>query len=136
MPTINDHDINMISGGRKFIRRTDLTPEMRLNIAYLALEAQRTGKWGKITESAINFMISRTFVYMSASFSATVSVIIFSTTPAIASVTNQWPPPFAYMPALRMEGRCGIEAISTLMKRFDLSFSSVGSVSQYLNYFG
>jgi hypothetical protein len=43
---------------------------------------------------------------------------------------------FAYMLALRMEGRCSIEAISTLMKRFDAPLSSVGSVSQYLNYFG
>jgi len=125
----------MIHKGLKFARRTDLTPEIRLAIAYSALEAQKTGKWGKITELARHFMISRTFVYMLASFLATASVIIFSATPAIASVTNQWLP-FAYMLALRMEGRCSIEAISTLMKRFDVSFSSVGSVSQYLNYFG
>ncbi len=35
-----------------------------------------------------------------------------------------------------MEGRCSIEAISTIMKRFDVSLSSVGSVSWNLNYFG
>ncbi len=128
MPNINHNSLNMIHKGLKFARRTDLTPEIRLAIAYSALEAQKTGKWGKITELARHFMISRTFVYMLASFLATASVIIFSATPAIASVTNQWLP-FAYMLALRMEGRCSIEAISTLMKRFDVSFSSVGSVS-------
>ncbi len=135
MSTINNHDLNMISRGQKFIRRTDLTPEIRLNIAYLALEAQRTGKCGKITELARNFMISRTFVYMLASFLTTASVIIFSATPAIAPVNSYWLP-FVYMLTLRMEGRCSIEAISSVMKRFDISFSSVGSVSQYLNYFG
>jgi len=90
----------MISKGLKFKRRTDLTPEIRLSIAYSALEAQRNGKWGKITELAGYFMVSRTFVYMLASFLATASVIIFSATPAIAPVTNQWLP-FAYMLALR-----------------------------------
>ncbi len=135
MLNINHNTLNIIPKGLKFARRTDLTPEIRLAIAYSALEAKKAGKWGKITESARHFMISRTFVYMLASFSATASAMIFSATPAITPVTHHWQP-FAYMLALRMEGRCGIEAISALMKRFDLSFSSVGAVSKYLNYFG
>ena len=135
MPNINHNSLNIIPKGLKFARRADLTPEIRLAIAYSALEAQKTGKWGEITELARQFMISRTFVYMLASFLATASVVIFSATPAIAPVTNHWLP-FAYMLALRMEGRCSIEAISALMKRFDVSFSSVGAVSQYLNCFG
>ena len=125
----------MISKGPKFTRRPDLTPEIRLSIAYLAIEAQQNGKWGKITELAGTYMISRTFVYMSASFLAAASLIIFSATPAIAPV-NSLLLPFIYMLTLRMEGRCSVEAISAIMKRFDVSFSSVGSVSQYLNYFG
>lgn len=135
MVTINNHDLNMISRGQKFIRRTDLTPEIRLNIAYLALEAQRTGQWGKITELSGNYMISRTFVYMLASLLATASVIIFSAIPVTAPFTNNLFP-FVYMLTLRMEGRCSVEAISAIMKRFDISYSSIGSVSKYLNYFG
>jgi len=118
----------MISKGPKFTRRPDLTPEIRLSIAYLAIEAQQNGKWGKITELAGTYMISRTFVYMSASFLAAASLIIFSATPAIAPV-NSLLLPFIYMLTLRMEGRCSVEAISAIMKRFDVSFSSVGSVS-------
>ncbi len=128
MVNINNQRLNMVSKGPKFTRRPDLTPGIRLAIAYSALEAQKTEKWGKITALARHFMISRTFVYMSASFLATAGVIIFSATPTIVPVANQWLP-FAYMLALRMEGRCSIEAISALMKRFDASFSSVGSVS-------
>ena len=135
MESVQNHESNMISGGQKFVRRKDLNPEIRLHIAYLALDAQRNGKWGKITELARSFIISRTFVYMLASLLATASVAIFSATATIAPATNCWLP-FVYMLTLRMEGRCGIEAISCMMKRFDIPFSSVGSVSQYLYYFG
>jgi len=128
MANINNQRLKMVSKGPKFTRRPDLTPEIRLAIAYSALEAQQNGKWGKITELSKHFMISRTFVYMLASFLAAASVIIFSATPAIAPVTNQLLP-FIHMLALRLEGRCSIEAISTMMKRFDVSLSSVGSVS-------
>ncbi len=128
MPNINNDALNMIPKGHKFTRRPDLTPEIRLNIAYLALEAQQNGKWGKITELARYFIISRTFVYMLASLLATASTIIFSATSAVAPV-NHYLMPFVYMLTLRMEGRCSIEAISTIMKRFDAPFSSVGSVS-------
>ncbi len=135
MTNIKSHTTDMIPKRLKFARRPDLTPELRLAIAYSALEALQNSNWGKITELSGYFMISRTFVYMSASLLATAGVIIFGATPAIAPVTNRWLP-FAYMLALRMEGRSGIEAISTLMKRFDVSFSSVGAVSQYLNCVG
>ncbi len=92
MPNINNDALNMISKGPKYTRRPDLTPEIRLAIAYSAIEAQQNGKQGKITELSRHFMISRTFVYMSASFLAAASVIIFSATPAIAPVTDHLPP--------------------------------------------
>ncbi|MDM8526170.1 transposase [Desulfococcaceae bacterium HSG8] len=135
MVTMNNHALNMISKGPKFTRRPDLTPEIRLAIACSALEAQQNGKWGKITELSGHFMISRTFVYMLASFLTAAGMVIFSATPAVAPVTDPLLP-FVYMLTLRMEGRCSVEAISAIMKRFDVSFSSVGSVSRYLNCFG
>ncbi len=128
MPNINDHAFNMIPKGPKFTRRADLSPEIRLAIAHSALEAQKAGKWGEITKLARQFKISRTFVYIPASLLATTSVIIFGATPVIATATNHLQP-FVYMLTLRMEGRCSIEAISVIMKRFDVSFSSVGSIS-------
>ncbi|MFV9645434.1 MAG: hypothetical protein ACNYWU_06385 [Desulfobacterales bacterium] len=44
--------------------------------------------------------------------------------------------PYHYMLYLRLEGRCSIETISTIMKRFGIDNASVGSISQYLTYFG
>ena len=38
--------------------------------------------------------------------------------------------------SLRLEGRCSIESISSMMKRFNIDKSSVGSISQQLTYFG
>ena len=78
MPDINHNSLNIIPKGLKFARQPDLTPEIRLAIAYSALEAQQNGKWGTITELSRHFMISRTFVYMSASLLAATSVIIFN----------------------------------------------------------
>ncbi|MCD6562078.1 MAG: hypothetical protein J7L16_10050, partial [Deltaproteobacteria bacterium] len=43
---------------------------------------------------------------------------------------------FQYMLSLRLEGRCSIQAISTIMNRFQIYPNSVGSISQYLTYFG
>ena len=55
---------NMIPRGNKFLRRHDLTPSIRLYIAFMAISARATGTWGKITELSQQFMISRMFVYM------------------------------------------------------------------------
>jgi hypothetical protein len=44
--------------------------------------------------------------------------------------------PYYYMLSLRLEGRCSIEAISAIMKRFGIEISSIGSISQYLRYLG
>ncbi|MDM8551470.1 hypothetical protein QUF72_15395 [Desulfobacterales bacterium HSG2] len=133
MANMNNHVSDMISEGPKFARRPDLTPEIRLAVACSAPEAQQNGRWGRITELAGHFMISRTFVYMLASFLAAAGVIVFSATPA--PVTSHLLP-FVCMLTLRMEGRRSVEAISAIMKRFDVSLSSVGSVSRYPNCFG
>jgi len=45
----------------KFVRREDLTPQIRMCIALTALMAMT---FGMITHLAREFMISRTFVYM------------------------------------------------------------------------
>ena len=40
------------------------------------------------------------------------------------------------MLSLKLEGRCSIELISSMMKHFNIDKSSVGSISQQLTYFG
>ena len=48
--------------GAKFIRRLDVTPSLRLFIAFTALQAQQHKRWGVITNLARTYAISRTFV--------------------------------------------------------------------------
>ncbi|MCW4031810.1 MAG: hypothetical protein NWF08_00255 [Candidatus Bathyarchaeota archaeon] len=121
--------------GNKFIRRSDLTPSIRLSIAVTALMAKINDSWGKISELAKQFMVSRMFIYMLVYRLEATSLIIFgdnrSEPPAIEQRL-----PYYYMLSLRLEGRCGIGAISTIMERFGIKISSVGSISQFLKYIG
>jgi len=118
-----------------FIRRTDLTPWIRLYIAYTALVAKMTNSWGTITDLSRQYMISRTFVYMLASTLNITANTVFGER-LVSSDANEYTLPYQYMLSLRLEGRSSIESISTIMKRFGVETASVGSVSQSLIYFG
>lgn len=120
--------------GPKFTRRPDLTPLNRLYIAFRALMAQEQGIWGEITRLSEQFLISRMFIYTLAKTLEQNCPIIFG--------GNHFNPaeeeklPYYYMLSLRLEGRCSIEAISTIMNRFNIPMSSVGSISQALKDIG
>lgn len=127
-------DTKTFMPGNKFIRRSDLTPSIRLFIAFTALTAKTIGKWGQITELSRQFMISRMFVYMLANTLQEKSSYIFGETVSQPVVSCDLP--YRYILSLRLEGRCSIEAIATIMKRFDVPNGSVGSISQLLKRFG
>jgi hypothetical protein len=135
-PLVNKHQLpDMTSHCNKFIRRHELTPAIRLYIAFTALIAKGSGTWGKITELSRQFLISRMFVYMLACTLEEASLIIFGDNRFKPPVIEQ-KLPYCYMLSLRLEGRCSIEAISAIMKRFGIGISSTGSISQYLHYLG
>ena len=125
---------NMIPRGNKFVRRHDLTPSIRLYIAFMTLTAKATGAWGKVTELSREFMISRMFVYMLANTLYETSFIVFGDNAAKSSITEEMP--YRYILSLRLEGKSSIEAISTIMKRFEIPNASTGSISQYLQLVG
>ena len=125
---------NMIPRGNKFVRRHDLTPSIRLYIAYMALTVRATGAWGNITELSRQFMISRMFVYMLANTLHETSIVVFGDNAAKPSSTKEMPYP--YILSLRLEGKCSLEAISTIMKRFGIPNASIGLISQYLQRVG
>jgi hypothetical protein len=117
----------------KFIRRKDLTQIVRLDIAYKALMAITFGIWGTITELSREYNVSRTFIYSLASvlmestiFSGVIDKLNQNTKKTIIS----------YILALRLEGRCSIERISCLLKRFELENNSSGYISQILSDIG
>ncbi len=132
---IEQHLFEMNPNSNKFIRRHDLTPSIRSYIAATAFIAQKNGTWGKLTELSRQFMISRMFVYLLIARLEDAGLIIFGDNRSSPSEDEQ-KLAFYYMLSLRLEGRCSLEAISTIMKRFDKKLSSIGSICQYLNYFG
>jgi len=123
-----------VLGGKKFVRRDDLTSSIRLYIAFMALTAKATNAWGKVTELSRQFMISRTFVYMLANALHETSSVVFGNKPSQLAVNEILP--YQYILSLRLEGKCSIEAISKIMKRFGIPNASVGSISQYLQGVG
>jgi hypothetical protein len=125
---------DMMLRGNKFVRRHDLTPSIRLYIAFTALMARTSATWGKITELSREFMISRMFVYMLANTLHETSLAVFGDNSSKPAVVEELP--YHYMLSLRLEGRCSIEAISTIMKRFGIPNASVGFISQYLQRVG
>ena len=126
---------DMTVEGKRFIRRADLTPLIRLYIAFTALMAQEGAVWGKITALSRQFMVSRMFVYMLAAMLEQHSQIIFGDNRYKPAVVEERLP-YYYMLSLRLEGRCSLEAISSIMKRFNLDMSSTGSISKFLQSVG
>ena len=80
------------------------------------------------------FMISRVFVYMLANTLHETSLTVFGDNVSKRAVTEELP--YRYILSLRLEGKCSIEAISSIMKRFEIPNASVGSISQYLHSVG
>ncbi len=125
----------LISSGKKFIRRQELTDKIRAHIAVSAYLAQKNSKWGEITALSREFNVSRPFVYDALTSLNDALPIIFG---EISSEKSAAPKTGAlqHILSLRLEGKCSMEGISTVMKRFQLPNSSVGFISEYLQFTG
>lgn len=130
----NTVDQNELSGN-KFIRRSDLTAQVRLLIASTAFLAQKLGIWGVITKLSREYMISRTFIYILLHQVEETGGIIFGDNSLKPNAIEK-KLSFQAMLSFRFEGKCSLNAISTIMKRFNLPLSSVGGISQHLHFFG
>ena len=121
---------------RKFTRRKDLTIDIRLAIANMALSAQLLGEWGTITDLAREYEISRTFVYSLASTLKEAAPMLFGEAAGFIDSLSTRELSIQAMLSLRLEGRSSIGATSTIMERFGWSLSSTGSISQILSRIG
>lgn len=122
--------------GPKFVRRTDLSPVIRVYIGITALLAQQQKQWGVITQLAREYLISRTFVYLLAFQIEQHSAGMFDGQSRSGRSVDEARLPYAYALSLRLEGRCSLNAISDIMARFGLRWSSVGKLSGTLQAIG
>jgi len=128
-----DHTNNIF--GNKFFRRPDLTTFDRLQIVYEALCAKIFGHWGMISALAKYHNISRTFIYNTLAVFEEVVELALGEPPQQIEIENKREY-VELMIVLRLEGKCSVGAISTIMKRLNHRFSGQGTVSTYLNHIG
>lgn len=121
--------------GKKFLRRKEITDAIRGHIAVSGFLAMQNSQYGLITNLSRQFNVSRTFVYDAISSLKAVFSIIFNKAPSKTNSVDE-KKVLSYILSLRLEGKCSIESISNLMKRFGLANNSTGFISQYLKHVG
>jgi hypothetical protein len=116
----------------KFTRRHDLDPQTRINIVKDVWLHQ--GLYGKMTQIAQDYHISRTFLYQLNWAARHHLEELFSDPQHLVE-----PPDFLIEPwmlMLRLEGNCSLPSISSIFKHFDYQPSSVGYLSESLQDYG
>ncbi len=111
--------------------RVDLTTEKRIKIATIALFFCI---YGTVTKLSQRYNISRQFIYnLKTEFEN-----FYHLSEQEIELKQDTALSLSYRMALslRMEGKCSINSISASMKRLDIPFSSVGSISQHLKHVG
>ena len=116
----------------RFYRRPDLTTKVRLRIASIALFFS---VYGTISRLSDKYNVSRQFIYdLSAQLEAC-GKDCFDARPCFEVprdklLSLQW------ILSLRLEGKSPIEGISSILKRFNVPYNSVGLISQELQRIG
>ena len=110
----------------KFIRRHDLTPHTRLEMVRLAWLHQ--GIYGKMTQIAQEYHISRTFLYQLIWAANLQLETLFSDQKPHVEDPHPLFEPFILL--LRLEGKCSIPSLSSILKYFQYQPNSVGYLSE------
>ncbi len=116
----------------KFTRRPDLDPQTRVEIVKDVWTHQ--GIYGKMSELAQSYRISRTFLYQLSWAAKHHLEDLFSDPQHVIEPPELLLEPWIWM--LRLEGKCSIPSISSIFRYFDYQPNSVGYLSQYLQDYG
>ena len=116
----------------KFIRRQDLTPHTRIEIVKLAWLNQ--GIYGKMTQIAQEYHISRTFLYQLLWAANLQLETLFSDQEPHVQAPHPLLEPFILL--LRLEGKCSIPSLSSILKYFQYQPNSVGYLSECFQHYG
>ncbi len=116
----------------KFTRRHDLDPQTRIEIVKDVWINQ--GIYGKMTQIAQDYHISRTFLYQLSWAARQHLEDLFSDPQHLVEPADCPIEPWMLM--LRLEGNCSIPSIASIFKHFDYRPGSVGYLSQSLQDYG
>jgi hypothetical protein len=116
----------------KFTRRPDLDPQTRIHIVMRAWLHQ--GVYGKMTEIANYYRISRTFLYQLLLAAHLQLEVLFSDAKLLFHKDHQH---FEHLLLLlRLEGNCSLLSISSILQALQYHPNSVGSLSQFFHSAG
>ena len=116
----------------KFIRRSDLEPQTRIDIVRLAWQGQ--GIYGKLTQLAREYHISRTFLYQMTWAAYHQLEILFSGSKDLLQDPQPLLEPLMLL--LRLEGTCSIPSLSSILTYFQYQPNSVGYLSERFQTYG
>jgi hypothetical protein len=116
----------------KFIRRPDLDPQTRIHIVMLAWLHQ--GLYGKMTEIANSYRISRTFLYQLLLMATLQLETLFSDEKLLFQKDHHHLESLLLW--LRLEGNCSLLSIASILKALEYHPNSVGYLSQFFHRAG
>jgi hypothetical protein len=116
----------------KFIRRPDLDPQTRIHIVMLAWLHQ--GLYGKMTEIANAYRISRTFLYQLLVMATLQLETLFSDEKLLFQKDHRHLESLLLL--LRLEGNCSLLSIASILKALEYHPNSVGYLSQFFHNAG
>src|SRR3989441_7311398 len=116
----------------KFIRRHDLPPHTRIEIVRLAWLNQ--GIYGKMTHIAQEYHLSRTFLYqLIGAANLQLETLFSDQKPCVQAPQPLWEP---FILLLRLEGKCSLPSLSSILKYFQYQPNSVGYLSECFHNYG
>jgi hypothetical protein len=116
----------------KFTRRPDLDAQTRIHIVMLAWLYQ--GFYGKMTQIAQSYQISRTFLYQLLCIANLQLETLFSDAKRLFQKDHRHVEQLILL--LRLEGNCSLLSISSILKALQYHPNSVGYLSQFFHSAG
>ena len=113
----------------KFTRRPDLDPQTRIDIVMLAW--LHRGVYGKMTEIAKSYQISRTFLYHLLLMANLQLETLFSDEKLLFQKDHQHFEQLLLL--LRLEGKCSLLRMAAILKALEYQPNSVGYLSQFFH---
>jgi hypothetical protein len=116
----------------KFVRRPDLDAQTRIHIVMIAWLHQ--GVYGKMTEIANLYRISRTFLYQLLLMANLQLETLFSEEKLLFQKDHYHLDQLLFL--LRLEGKCSLLSIASILKALEYHPNSVGYLSQFFHRAG
>ncbi len=116
----------------KFVRRPDLDTQTRIHIVMVAWPYK--GVYGKMTQIAKEYEISREFLYNLKSLADLHLEMLFSAGKPLAQEDFRHLEQLVLL--LRLEGKCSIPSISSILQALGHRPNSVGYFSQFVTVHG